>query len=71
MKTYSAKDLARAKRVRERKLRRLKAIVDVCTCCWPVTMYRNRHGHGEGCPAIAVWQKFKDADEDARAELER
>jgi hypothetical protein len=66
MSKYSEKDLARAKRVREHKLERLKAIVEACNCCWPVDTYRNQHGHSEGCPAIAVWQKLRDEREEAR-----
>jgi hypothetical protein len=67
---YNNKDLARAKRVRERKLEHLKAIVEACTCCWPVVVYRNLHGHGQGCPAIVVWQKARDAREEARTDAD-
>jgi hypothetical protein len=63
---YNEKDLARAKRARERKLERLKVIVEACNCCWPIIAYRNLHGHGEGCPAIAIWQRLRDEREEAR-----
>lgn len=67
---HSEKDLARAKRVRDKHLARTTAIHQACTCMWPIARLRNRHGHGDGCPAIAVWQKFRDEDADARAELD-
>jgi hypothetical protein len=68
---HSEKDLARAKRVREKRLTRITAMYEACTCMWPITSYRNQHGHGENCPAIELWKKFREEDADARAELDR
>ena len=70
MKQHSDKDLARAKRVRGIRLARITAMYQACTCMWPTINYRNRHGHDDGCPAIELWKKFKEEDEDARAELD-
>jgi hypothetical protein len=44
---------------RKRRLARYQRIAEACTCCWPLDVYRNGHGHGlaeDGtpCPAIAV-----------------
>lgn len=71
MKQYTEKELARAKRVRGERIARLTAMYGACTCMWPLVNNRNRHGHGDGCPAIELWQKFKDEDDDARAALKR
>jgi len=71
VKQPTEKELARAKRVREKRLARTTAMYQACTCMWPIVNYRNRHGHGDGCPAIELWQKFKDEDDDVREELRR
>lgn len=70
MKQHSEKDLARAKRVREKHIARMTALYGACTCMYPLRKLRNPHGHEEGCPAIELWQKFRDEDADARAELD-
>lgn len=66
MAEYSERDLARAKRARERKLEQMKALVETCTCCWPIVTYRNLHGHDSKCPYVELWQKWRDEAEEAR-----
>jgi hypothetical protein len=70
MKQHSEKDLARAKRVREKHIARMTVLYGACTCMYPLCKLRNSHGHEDGCPAIVLWQKFRDEDADARAELD-
>lgn len=70
MSKHTEKELARARRVRERKLARLTAIVQACTCAWPLVTYRNGSGHDSNCPAHALYAKFREEDVDARAELD-
>ncbi|MGB8273713.1 MAG: hypothetical protein WCF16_00405 [Alphaproteobacteria bacterium] len=66
MSAPSEKDLARAKRVRERKLERFQAMVAACNCCWPIINYRNRHGHSDDCPYVTLWQKLHDDAQEVR-----
>lgn len=64
------KVLARAKRVRDRRLARTTALFAACNCEWPIRNLRNGSGHSSQCPAHALHQQFAEEDEDARAELE-
>jgi hypothetical protein len=70
VKQHSEKELARAKRVRDKRLARKTALYGACVCMWPIISYRNRSGHDGTCPAHALFMKFKEEDEDARAELD-
>lgn len=43
---------ADAAKVRKAMLANLRRVVRDCTCDWPVTKYRNSHGHHPDCPAV-------------------
>lgn len=64
------KQLERAKRAREKGIARLTALYSACNCAWPLERLRNRSGHASECPANALHEKFREEDEDTRAEAE-
>lgn len=68
-KQYTQKNLERAKRARQRYFERVKSIIDVCNCCWPVINYRHRGGHDRGCPAQALIDKWHEEDKEARVNV--
>ena len=37
--------------VRKAMLANLRRVVKLCACDWPITTYRNGHGHHPDCPA--------------------
>lgn len=43
-----------AKRARKAMLADLRSVVSLCTCEWPLTRYRNGHGHHPECPAAGA-----------------
>lgn len=56
-----AKTRAQAKAVREEQLKQTTEIMQACTCCYPLRIARNGHGHDSDCPAVAIWYRYKDA----------
>jgi hypothetical protein len=58
----------RARLYRDGKLRRLQEVYGACACAFPLTSYRNGHGHAEDCPAIEVLVQQEQEIADARAE---
>jgi len=57
------KTLARAARVRARRLARKTEVYGACACAWPVKVLRNGHGHDDACPAVAIVKRHREEDE--------
>lgn len=69
MKIPTTEELTAAKKARDKRLARLTAIYDACTCAYPITIIRTRSGHPHTCPADAVHEKYRKEDEAMRKEL--
>ncbi len=52
---------AKAKALRDKELAELTELYAACTCAYPITTYRNMHGHDDSCPAVKVWERLHDA----------
>ena len=43
--------LSDASAERKRMLKKMKAVVQMCKCRWPLEVMRNGDGHADDCPA--------------------
>lgn len=48
----------------EKKRKQMIREIEACTCEWPVVVFRNMHGHGPGCPAVALWERHRQENDE-------
>ena len=58
------KELAKAKRARERRLASITAKLQACNCMFPIRVLRNGSGHSDDCPAHALYMKEREEREE-------
>lgn len=44
--------LQAAAKIRKERIAEMRHVVKTCNCEWPLTVYRNGHGHHPDCPAV-------------------
>lgn len=61
MSKPSDKRLANAKHRREHMIARLQ----LCTCAYPIDVYRNGSGHSNDCPVHVLYMKEREERDDS------